>query len=79
MIDSISSCRLVSFGVRVTREDNCLPKRIKLLLDKVNRGDSEAIARMIEFSQSCPNLATCDIGPACIRIHAAFLPLAGKP
>jgi len=36
----------------------------------------ESMARMIGESVDCPHRAGCDVGDACVRIHAAFLPLA---
>ncbi len=58
------------------REVNCLPRRIRTLLDLINRGEVESMARMIGESVDCPHRAECDVGDACVRIHAAFLPLA---
>lgn len=62
----------------MTREVNCLPRRIKALLDVINQGEMGVMARMIEESCACPGAAECEVGEACARIHAAFLPLAPK-
>lgn len=34
------------------------------------------MVRMIDESRMCPHAGECDVGSACARIHAAFLPLA---
>jgi hypothetical protein len=62
----------------VAREQNCLPRRIKAVLGMINRGDACEIARLIDESRACPDVDTCDVGAACLRIHAAFLPLTDK-
>lgn len=58
------------------REVNCLPSRIKTLLAVINRGEMDLMVRMIDESNACPHVAECDVGLACRRIHAAFMPLA---
>ena len=62
----------------VPREVNCLPRRIKDLLAVINRGDIGLMVRMIGESRECPYAGACDVGSACGRIHAAFLPLASE-
>ena len=62
----------------MTREVNCLPRRIKSLLGVINQGEMAVMARMIEDSRVCPDAAECEVENACGRIHAAFLPLAPK-
>ncbi|TAN77002.1 MAG: hypothetical protein EPN20_01690 [Magnetospirillum sp.] len=60
------------------REVNCLPHRIETLLAVINRGEIDLMLRMIDESAACPWAGECDVGAACVRIHAAFLPLASR-
>jgi len=55
---------------------NCLPGRVRVLLQVVDDRDFVTLGALIAENEVCPRRAGCLVAQACARIHAAFLPLS---
>ncbi len=63
----------------VNSRANCLPDRVKLILAAIDRGETDVLVRMIDESSACISSGDgCGMREACLRLHAAFLPLIPK-